>query len=69
MAVCVSAVCPFMWMSNISLYGCTTFGLSIHPLIDIWGGPFGDRVNEAAVSPPVQVFMWMYACVSGSYGK
>jgi len=32
----VSVFHAFLWLSNISLYGCTTFCVSIHPLRDIW---------------------------------
>ena len=34
--LCVSVVCPFLFLSGASLHGCTTIPLSNHLLMNIW---------------------------------
>jgi len=50
--------------NNISLYGYTTFCLSVYPLTDIWVVSFMAIMKNAAVSILVQVFVWTYAFIS-----
>ena len=54
----VSVLPSFLWLNNSPLYECTTFCLSIHASVDIWGCfPLLVTVNSAAMNIHVQVFV------------
>ena len=47
----------FLLLSNIPLYGYTTFCLSIHQLMDAWIVSFLAIMNNAAMNNHAQVFI------------